>query len=89
MNARRLRLHPDKVSIEPVSSGVDFLGWVHFPYHRVLRTTTKRRMFKRLKMIEGKPEVVSSYLGLISHGNSNKLKKRIEDKYLVVGKLIK
>lgn len=77
----KLRLHPDKVSIETVSSGVDFLGWVHFPRHRVLRTTAKRRMFKRLKMSEGKPEVVSSYLGLISHGNSIKLKNRIETEY--------
>lgn len=77
----KLRLHPDKVSIETVSSGVDFLGWVHFPKHRVLRTTTKKRMFKRLRMSEGNPEVVSSYLGLISHGNSMKLKNRIETEY--------
>lgn len=77
----KLQLHPDKVSIETVSSGVDFLGWVHFPSHRVLRTTTKRRMLKRLRVSEGKPEVVSSYLGLISHGNSTKLKKQIEAGY--------
>ena len=31
-----LELHPNKVSIETLSSGVDFLGWVHFPDHRVL-----------------------------------------------------
>jgi hypothetical protein len=76
-----LSLHPDKVFIKTASSGVDFLGWVHFPHHRVLRTSTKRRMFKRLKMSEGKPEVVSSYLGLISHGNSEKLRNWIEVEY--------
>ncbi len=76
-----LNLHPDKISIKTFASGVDFLGWVHFPDHRVLRTTTKRRMFKRLKMSEGKLEVVSSYLGLISHGNSTKLKNQIEREY--------
>jgi len=29
----KLELHPDKVSITTFASGVDFLGWVHFPDH--------------------------------------------------------
>src|SRR3989344_4267755 len=37
----KLSLHPDKVFIKTIASGMDFLGWVHFPYHRVLRTATK------------------------------------------------
>src|SRR3989344_6103501 len=36
----KLQLHPDKVFIKTLASGIDFLGWVHFPRHRVLRTTT-------------------------------------------------
>ncbi|MBU6388716.1 reverse transcriptase/maturase family protein [Patescibacteria group bacterium] len=44
----KLQLHPDKVSISTSTSGVDFLGWVHFPDHRVLRTTTKRKMLRAL-----------------------------------------
>ncbi|MEK7170105.1 MAG: reverse transcriptase/maturase family protein, partial [Patescibacteria group bacterium] len=36
----KLSLHPDKVFIKTLASGVDFLGWVHFPDHRVLRTST-------------------------------------------------
>ena len=76
-----LHLHPNKISIETISSGVDFLGWVHFPDHRVLRTATKKRMFRRLRVTEGKPETVQSYLGLISHGNGKKLKNRIEMDY--------
>jgi retron-type reverse transcriptase len=76
-----LKLHPDKISIRTFASGVDFLGWVHFPDHSVLRTTTKKRMFSRLNTTEGKPEIVSSYLGLITHGNSTKLKNRIESEY--------
>jgi len=43
-----LDLHPNKVSITTLASGVDFLGWVHFPDHRVLRTSTKRQILKRL-----------------------------------------
>src|SRR3989344_1719012 len=29
----KLELHPDKVFIKTLASGVDFLGWVHFPDH--------------------------------------------------------
>lgn len=77
----KLSLHPKKVFIETVSSGVDFLGWVHFFDHRVLRTATKRRMFQKIKVSQGKPEVVQSYLGLISHGNGKKLKNLIGADY--------
>jgi len=40
----KLQMHPGKVYIKTIASGVDFLGWVSFPKHRVLRTSTKRRM---------------------------------------------
>lgn len=73
----KLSLHPDKVSIKTISSGVDFLGWVHFADHRVLRTTTKRRMFRRL-VEDNRPEVTNSYLGLISHGNAHKIRQEIQ-----------
>ncbi len=73
----KLALHPDKVSIETLASGVDFLGWVHFPDHRVLRTATKQRMFRTLQTSREKPEVLHSYLGMLSHGNSYKLRLKI------------
>lgn len=73
----KLELHPNKVSIQTLASGVDFLGWVHFPDHRVLRTTTKRRMFRRIRETKGKKETVHSYLGLLSHGNAHKLARMI------------
>src|SRR3989338_529289 len=31
----RLEVHPDKVFIKTLASGIDFLCWVHFPNHRV------------------------------------------------------
>ena len=73
----QLILHPDKVFLKTASAGVDFLGWVNFPTHRVLRTTTKKRMFKRLRETGMKPWVVESYLGLLGHGNRQKLKVKI------------
>ena len=73
----KLSLHPDKVFIKTLASGIDFLGWVHFPTHRVLRTTTKRRMFRRLKE-NPKKETIISYLGLLGHGNTFKLKQKVK-----------
>ena len=69
----KLSLHPDKVFIKTLASGVDFLGWIHFDDHRVVRTATKRRMWKRLAEVEGKTETVQSYLGLLNHGNAHKI----------------
>jgi hypothetical protein len=72
----KLQLHPNKVSIRTVASGVDYLGWVHFPDHRVLRTATKRRMLKAVSnsLASGpKPEALASYLGMLKHGNAHKL----------------
>ena len=73
----KLKLHPDKIFIKTSASGIDFLGWVHFSDHRILRTTTKRRMFKRLKESQ-MLETLSSYLGLIKHGNTFRIKRSIE-----------
>lgn len=73
----KLSLHPDKVFIKTLASGVDFLGWVHFPDHRVVRTVTKRRMWKRIAEMDWKEESVQSYLGLLSHGNAKKLLKTL------------
>lgn len=69
----RLSLHPNKVSITTFASGVDFLGWVHFPSHRVLRTVTKRRILRKVD-----ERNLNSYLGLLSRGNAYKLEKRLE-----------
>jgi retron-type reverse transcriptase len=71
-NTLKLSLHPDKVYKKTFASGVDFLGWVHFPTHRVLRGATKRRMLKKLAQDPSK-ETVVSYKGMLSHGNGYKL----------------
>ncbi len=74
----KLSLHPDKVSIKALASGIDFLGWVHFPHHRVLRTATKRRMVKKLCQ-NRTDEIIASYQGFLSHGNTYRLEKKLLD----------
>ena len=72
----RLGLHQDKIYIKTLYSGIDFLGWVNFFDHRILRTVTKKRMFKKLLNYQ-KQGSLESYLGLINHGNSHKIKERL------------
>lgn len=78
----KLTLHPNKVSIKTLASGIDFLGWVSFPEHRVVRTSTKRRMLKRLK--QSPTEVtLNSCLGLIKHGNTLKLREKMVKDFIL------
>lgn len=76
-NELGLSLHPDKVSISTIASGVDFLGWVHFPDHRVIRTSTRRRM-KRNLAGQRNEAMVQSYRGMLSHGNTGKIIRALD-----------
>lgn len=69
---RRLSLHSRKFEIRKFNQGIDFLGYVALPYHRTLRTKTKKRMFRR---VNGKN--VSSYLGIIKHCEGHVLRQMI------------
>lgn len=75
----KLELHPNKLFIKTLPSGLDFLGWVNFPDYKVLRTSTKRRVLRALHESE-KVNSLMSYCGLLKHGNQFLLKKRIEEK---------
>ncbi len=85
----KLKLHPNKVFIKTFSSGVDFLGMVNFPKHKILRAKTKRRMFKKISQKHKllREDLISqnsfdqslqSYLGILKHCNGYKTRKEIE-----------
>lgn len=85
----KLELHPDKIFIKTVASGVDFLGMVNFSDYRVLRTKTKRRMFKKIsgrydelrnKTIseESFDQSLQSYFGMLKHCHGHKIEKMIK-----------
>lgn len=74
----KLSLHPDKLFIKTFAGGVDFLGWVQFSDHRILRTATKRRMFKRVKD-SSTAETMAAYEALLKHGNTYKLCRTINE----------
>lgn len=72
----KLVLHPQKVFIKTLASGVDFLGWIHFSDCRTLRTTTRRRMIQRVSS-HPTAGTVDSYSGLLQHGNAYALQKQV------------
>jgi len=90
-NKLHLALHPKKVSIRSLHNGIDFLGYIIFPHHRLLRTKTKNRVekgfSKRLKAQESgeiESEQVTkslySYLGLLSHANAHRFSDELKNK---------
>lgn len=87
-NELKLKLHPDKIFIKTVSSGVDFLGMINFPDYRILRTKTKRRMLRRISMKfklfreglfseESLEQSLQSYFGILKHSNGYKIRNNI------------
>jgi len=87
-----LELHPDKVEIFRCNQGIDFLGFVMFPHHKLVRKRTVKRMLRKLKetaekfqkgLISEKKAKASlnSYLGLLTHANAKKLSEEIINKY--------
>ena len=83
-----LNLHPNKVILKKHSQGIDFLGYVVLPYHRVVRTKTRKRIFNKIvgRREEFDSDLISqesfrhplnSYLGVFSHCNGYELEKEI------------
>ena len=88
-----LEPHPNKITIRKFRQGIDFLGYVVLPHHVVMRTKTKRRMFRKLfenqKLLSAGllDEVnfcqsVQSYLGLLQHCNGYGLSVVIKNNFL-------
>ena len=86
----KLSLHPHKVSIRKYKQGIDFLGYVVLPNHIVVRTKSKRRIFRRLRkhLADYKENTLSeetlkqsmaSYFGVLSHANSFKLLNQLKE----------
>ena len=85
-----LELHPNKIIFRKFSSGVDFLGYVIFPYCILPRTKTKRRLLRKIRTrikeykagkitIEKLNQTIQSYLGYLGHANTYKFKRQLEN----------
>jgi len=79
-----LSLHPSKVILRKYRQGIDFLGYVVLPYHRVVRTKTRKRAIRRIADIkdgfesgfiseESFRQSLNSYCGMLRHCNGYEL----------------
>ena len=84
-----LELHRHKKSINKVSRGVDFVGYVTKPNRTMMRQKTIKRIFKRIReyynsenwyeseSIEAFVRSMNSYIGLLRNINGYNLRKKI------------
>ncbi len=93
-NKLALKLHPNKTIFLSICQGVDFLGYVIFPKHRLIRLQTKHRMFKKLEklMEEYKAgnitklnfeQSLQSYLGVLSHADTHTIREELLNKFWI------
>lgn len=73
-----LELHQEKISLKTYASGVDYLGYICFPHHCILRTKTKRRILARVTL-----DNFPSYNGVLQHCRSQKLQNILYKRALV------
>ena len=84
----KLSLHTNKIIIRKHRQGIDFLGYVVLPYHRVVRTKTRKRIIR--KFIEKRNEFdnglvsegslkqsLNSYLGILKYCNGYELENEM------------
>ncbi|HLC44043.1 MAG TPA: reverse transcriptase/maturase family protein [Patescibacteria group bacterium] len=87
-NKLKLTLHPDKIILRKFRQGVDFLGYVVFPHHIILRQKTKQRIIRKIKKNcemfgdgliapETFAQTVQSYLGILRHCRGYGIRKEI------------
>ena len=82
----KLTLHPDKIILRKLHWGLDFVGYVQFFDHRLMRTATKRRMLSQLALrykdyqreeitAETMQQSLASYQGMLQHANAHGLSR--------------
>ena len=86
MNSLHLEIQTKKTQIINVKHGVEFLGGFVKPYRTYLSNKTIRRMrrhlynFRKYGTDKDVENMINSYLGMLSHYKSNKVKKEIMDR---------
>ena len=83
-----LSLHPNKIIIRKFIQGIDFLGYIIFPHFTLLRTKTRRRILKNIKILKVKydnkeisekffRQSLVSYLGILKHCRDFKTRSEV------------
>lgn len=65
----------ENYQVFPVTNGIDFLGYVHRPTHKLLRKSIKMRFIRAVKSNKSKSSI-ASYLGWTKHANCRNLERK-------------
>jgi retron-type reverse transcriptase len=90
----KLTLHPEKIVLRKLDWGLDFVGYVQLPHHRVVRTATKRRMLSQLTLrqkayhkgeisFETMQQSLASYQAMLQHANGHGLSMLLGNVFVV------
>lgn len=76
-----MQLHPKKIILRRFDWGIDFLGYILLPHHRLPRTKTRKRIFQKIKLRFNDSnhfnQSLQSYLGYLSHANAYKVQEEL------------
>ncbi len=86
----KLVVHPDKIIYRKLGQGIDWLGYVLLPNHSVMRATTRKRMFKKIKKkiglynngllsVDKINSSLASYWGILKHCNGYKIEQKLRN----------
>ncbi|MBU2101154.1 reverse transcriptase/maturase family protein [Patescibacteria group bacterium] len=87
-----LELHEGKTSIRKLGQGIDFLGYTILPHYRLVRTKTRRRIFKKVDQRieeyhtgvmsrESLEQSLNSYLGVLCHANEYTMSEDLKNRF--------
>ncbi|MBY0317003.1 MAG: RNA-directed DNA polymerase [Bdellovibrionales bacterium] len=92
MDRLKLEFHPFKKRIGLIHQGIDFVGYVHKPSRRYIRTRTLNKMKSRVSQWRKRSDLfdedvldelrssMNSYLGIAKWGASYKIRRKIMEK---------
>ena len=83
-----MNLHPNKIILRKATQGIDFLGYVLMPHYKVLRTKTKKRIVRKIKILREDVRLrkieqktlditLQSYLGMLEHCKGYTIRKKL------------
>lgn len=83
-----LTLHPNKTVFRKLSWGIDFVGYIALPHYQLVRTTTRRRLTRKIEenVIKYKhgdmsatafQQSMQSYLGILKHANTHVVEQNL------------
>jgi len=88
-NRLKIKLHPQKSRIIPISKGIDFVGFRNFHYYKLLRTRNIKAIRNKIKLFKNGIidfgilfEVHQGWQAYAKWANTHKLREKIKSEII-------